>query len=605
MKMLLREKTRTGGRIMDNETYIKPRMAPNPATPCTAILIDPDLCCGCNSCANVCRIDVLLPRQSLPHPDEGVFPFKAPCESACPAGIDIRKQLALIAQGRYEEALQLIKRGTPLPSVCGRVCPRFCEMKCRRSPVDGAVAINMTKRFVADLDLSTGSPYVPPVKLQTGYSVAVVGSGPAGLSAAYYLALQGHSVSMFESSARLGGILRYGVPDHRLSKEVLDKEIKAVANLCKEVQVNTTFGKDITMESLKKKSFDAIFLGFGAQKLLKLNVEGEDLTGVSHGVEFLKAINAGLKPDVGSTVVVIGGGMVAVDSAQSALRLGAADVTMVALEARDEFPAYEEDLRLAIEEGVKVIPSYGVKKIIGEAGKVRAIELKACIAVYDQNGVFNPRYDESKTFILKADDVVPAIGQVADLDPLAGSGMKVSGFVEVDETFQTSIAGVFAAGDIVTGAKTVIEAITAGHRAAEKIDSYLRGPQTTTPYTETEESIRKDLTEFERVDRAVMPTLAPEVRKHTFDEIELGLSEEAARKEAHRCLACGRPPVAMYSDECWFCGVCVKHCPIPGAIKMEYPLNQRVGWKRKETGEYFRVGMKNPPAPDNRPPVGK
>jgi NADPH-dependent glutamate synthase beta subunit-like oxidoreductase len=299
-------------------------------------------------------------------------------------------------------------------------------MKCRRSPVDGAVAINMTKRFVADLDLNDGKSYVPPVKPKTGYSVAVVGSGPAGLSAAYYLALEGHSVSIFEANPKLGGILRYGVPDHRLSKEVLEKEIKTITNLCKDVRVNTTFGKNITIKNLKENGFDAIFLGFGAQKLLKLNVEGEDLTGVSHGIEFLKAINAGLKPDIGSTVVVIGGGMVAVDSAQSALRLGAADVTMVALEARGEFPAYEEDLRLAIEEGVKVIPSYGVKKIIGEAGKVKAIELKACTSVYDQNGTFNPQYDESKTFILKADDVVPAIGQVADLAPVqeAGSGKR-------------------------------------------------------------------------------------------------------------------------------------------------------------------------------------
>jgi formate dehydrogenase major subunit len=590
---------------MEKEKYIRPRMAPNPATPCTAIVIDPDLCCGCNSCANVCRIDVLLPRPSLPRPEEGVFPFKAPCESACPAGIDIRKQLALISEGRYQEALQLIKRDTPLPSVCGRVCPRFCEMKCRRSPVDGAVAINMTKRFVADLNLNTGNAFVPPVKPQSGYSVAVVGSGPAGLSAAYYLSLEGHSVSLFESSSKLGGILRYGVPDHRLSKEVLDKEIEAIADLCEDVQLNTTFGRDITIESLKEKGFNAIFLGFGAQKLLKLNVEGEDLTGVNHGVEFLKAINAGLKPDVGSTVVVIGGGMVAVDSAQSALRLGAADVTMVALEARDAFPAYEEDLRLAMEEGVKIIPSYGVKRIIGEAGRIKAIELKACTSVYDRNGNFNPQYDETKTFVLKADDVVPSIGQVADLDPLEGSGMKVGRFVEVDEIGQTSIPGVFAAGDIVTGAKTVIEAITAGHRAAEKINSYLQGKQTDVTPADTQETISKDLTEFEKVNRAVMPTLAPEVRRHTFDEIELGLSEKAARKEAHRCLACGRPPVAMYSDECWFCGVCVKHCPIPGAIKMEYPLNQRVAWKRKQTGEYFRVGMKNPPEPDTRPPVGK
>jgi formate dehydrogenase major subunit len=480
-------------------------------------------------------------------------------------------------------------------------------MKCRRTPVDGPVAINMTKRFVGDMDLNNMEAYVPAVETKTGHRIAVVGSGPAGLSVAYYLSLKGHSVSLFESSPKLGGILRYGAPDHRLSKDVLNKEIKAITDLCEDVEVNTIFGKDVTIESLKNKGFDAIFLGLGAQKLLKLNVEGEDLQGVYHGVEFLKEINAGIKPDVGSTVVVIGGGMVAVDAAQSAVRLGAADVTMVALEAKDEFPAYEEDLNLAIEEGVKVIDSCGVKRIIGEAGKVKAIELKACTCVYDQDGCFNPQFDESDTFILDTDDVVTGIGQTIDLGPFEDSGITATHFIDVDEAGNTNIPGVFAAGDLVTGCKTVIEAIAAGHRVAEKMDAYLRGYKTEKKDAagKTEEIIKKNLIDdFKHVPRAVMPTLKPEERKNTFDEIELGIAEKEAKREAGRCLACGEPPVLMYPDECWFCGCCVAHCPVPGAIRMEHPLNQRIGWKRKETGEYFRIGMKNPPPPNTRPPVG-
>ena len=270
------------------ENNNKAYFVPNPLTPCKAIIIDPDLCCGCNSCANVCRTDVLLPNPTLPDPENRETQFKPPCQVACPAGIDIKRQLAYIAKGQYDEALKLVKESTPLPLVCGRVCPRFCEKKCRRAPVDGAVAINMTKRFVADMDLRNGALFAPVKKPPTGQRVAVVGSGPAGLSAAYYLAIEGHSVTIFEADRQLGGLLRHGVPEHRLSKDILDKEIESIIAMCDEARTGALFGRDITIESLKADGFGAILLAVGAQGVVKLNVEGEDLDGVYPGVAFLR-----------------------------------------------------------------------------------------------------------------------------------------------------------------------------------------------------------------------------------------------------------------------------------------------------------------------------
>jgi len=579
---------------------------PSPQTPGQAIIINPDLCCGCNSCVNVCRVDVLLPSPSLPSPESAAFPFIAPCEAACPAGIDIRRQLALIAEGRFPEALKLIREATPLPLICGRVCPRFCEKKCRRSPVDGPVAINMTKRFVADRDLASGGPFVPTPKPATGDKVAVIGSGPAGLSAAYYLGLEGHQVSIFESSPALGGILRYGVPDHRLPKEVLDKEIEAVTRLCREVRTNAAFGKEITIDDLKAQGFAATLLAFGAQGVAHLQVDGESLKGVHHGVTFLRDLNSGKIPAIGKKVVVVGGGMVAIDAAQCAMRLGAKDVTVVCLETRETMPAYEEDVLLAEEEGITFLVACGVKRIIGHEF-VAGIELKECVAVFDEHGTFNPCYNEDQCRIIEADTVIAAIGQTVDLTVLPPA-IKKGKTLEIDDDYYTNLAGVFAAGDVTTGSHSVVEASAAGRGAAAAIGRYLKGQKVASHEalrdSALEEVEKKDLMEFERVERSRTPHLTAEVRKQSFAEIELGLSEQDARREAGRCLACGQPPVPVYPDECWFCGVCVEHCPVPGAIRMEHPLNQRIGWKRKETGEYFRIGMKNPPPPNKKPPVG-
>jgi formate dehydrogenase major subunit len=579
---------------MDNEVYI----VPNPTTPNAAIVIDPELCIGCKRCVRVCRTDVLIPVENK----------KPPCVSACPAGIDIKKQLDYIAKGQYAEALILIKEATPLPLACSRVCPRFCEKKCGRTGLEGPVAINMTKRFVADLDARRGGPYTPQAKEATGHKVAVVGSGPAGLSAAYYSALEGHSVSLFEASPKLGGLLRYGVPDFRLPKAVLDKEVDSVAGLCKEVRTNVTLGRDFTIDSLKDQGFEAVVLAVGAEGVLRLNVPGEELAGVYHGVTFLRDLNSGKEVKIGSKVVVIGGGMVAVDSAQCAVRMGAADVTLVALEGRDAMPAYSDDVALAEEEGIKILSCWGVKRIAGNGGKVGSIELKACTSVADEHGRFLPCYNDGQTCTLDADTVIVAVGQTTDLSFLDGK-IKVGRVIETDDECATSLTGVYAAGDVVTGSKTVIDACAAGHRAAEAVNRYLRGQgiasaemvRTVSGY-DVDQLDRQEYADIDRK-RVVIPSLAAEERKHTFAEIELGVSEDEVRKEAGRCFACGEQPIAVYPDECWFCGCCVTHCPVPGAIRMDFPMNQRVGWKRKETGEFYRIGMKNPLPPNKRPPI--
>jgi formate dehydrogenase major subunit len=584
---------------MMDESPERAYVVPNPVMPNAAVVIDQEKCIGCKRCVLVCRTDVLLPMENK----------KPPCTLACPADIDIKQQLACVARGQYREALKLIKEATPLPLACSRVCPRFCEKKCGRTGLEGPVAINMTKRFVADMDLNQGDPYVPEAKPATRHTVAIVGGGPAGLSAAYYLALEGHGVTIFEAGPKLGGLLRYGVPDFRLPKALLDKEIGSITGLCREVRTNTALGKDFTIESLKADGFEVVFLATGAEGPLELGVEGEDLAGVYHGVTFLRDLNSGRKPEVGRKVVVVGGGMVAVDSAQCALRLGAENVTVVALEEKDAMPAYREDVAMAEEEDIEILSCWGVKRIVGTGGTVEGIELKACSSVYDESGRFNPRYHETETQTLEANAVIVAIGQTTNLSFLPGA-VKAGRVIEIDENYATSLSGVYAAGDVVTGSKTVIEACAAGHRAAESINRYFKGQQVTSiekPLVrlgrEGGELERQEFADIE-CDRTVMPSLKAEERKHTFDEIELGVSENEVRREAGRCFGCGDQPLAIYPDECWFCGCCVEHCPVPGAIEMEFPMNQRVGWKRKETGEYFRIGMKNPPPPNEKPPVG-
>jgi formate dehydrogenase major subunit len=475
----------------------------------------------------------------------------APCKLACPAGIDIQGYIGLIANGQYEEALKLIKESNPLPLVCGRVCPRFCEAKCRRNLVDEPLAINALKRFVADFDLSNGGPYTPEPKPPTGHKVAIVGGGPAGLSAAYYLALEGNEVAIFDANPQLGGMLRYGIPEYRLPKAVLDKEIAAITALCSQIHCNVSSGRDFTIESLKTDGYEAIFLALGAQASQKMRVEGEDLPGVLSGIGFLRDVATQKEVSLGQKVAIVGGGNTAIDAARTAFRLGAAEVTIVYRRSREEMPANDEEIEQAEQEGIKIHFLAAPLKLAAQNGRVASMEcIRMALGEPDSSGRRRPEPIKGSEFTISVDTVIAAIGQIIDTSGLPQDGQvelnRRGGIIAKDEIMQTSLDGVFAGGDCVSGPATVVEAVAAGRRAALSIKQYLSGQPVAPmakPYTATKGELDEiDITDYEdvvRIPRTKMPALEPEERKGNFAEIELGFNEEMAKREAERCLSCG------------------------------------------------------------------
>jgi formate dehydrogenase major subunit len=475
----------------------------------------------------------------------------APCKLACPAGVDIQGYIGLIANGQYAEALKLIKESNPLPLVCGRVCPRFCEAKCRRNLVDEPLAINALKRFVANYDQNNGGPYAPELKPPTGRRVAIVGGGPAGLSAAYYLALEGHGVSIFEANPQLGGMLRYGIPEYRLPKTVLDKEIAAITSLCRQVHCGVSLGQDFTVESMKAEGYEAIFIALGTQASQKMKVEGEDSPGVLFGIAFLRDIALHKEVSTGQKVAVVGGGNTAIDAARTALRLGAGEVTIVYRRSRDEMPASDEEIEQAEQEGVRIHFLAAPVKLTAENGRVASVECtRMALGEPDSSGRRRPEPIDGSEFIMDVDTVIVAIGQTFDTSTLLKDGQieldRRGYIITKDETMQTSLEGIFAGGDCVTGPATVVQAVAAGRRAALAIHQYLSGQPVTPikkPFNCTKGELDEiDISDYEdvaRIPRTKTPTLDPEGRKMNFSEIELGFTEEMAKGEAERCLACG------------------------------------------------------------------
>jgi formate dehydrogenase major subunit len=474
----------------------------------------------------------------------------APCSRACPAGIDIQGYLSHIANGQYREALKLIKETNPLPLVCGRVCPGFCEAKCRRNLVDEPIAINMLKRFVTDYDIENNEPYLPQPKPATGRKVAIIGAGPAGLTAAYYLALEGHEVSIFDAHPKLGGMLRYGIPEYRLPKAILDREIGAITRLCHDVYCNVSLGKDFSLEVLKAMRYDAIFLGIGAWANQRMNIDGEDLPGIFSGIDFLNDVAQGKEIAIGDKIAVIGGGNTAVDAARSALRLGAKEVTIVYRRSREEMPAHTDEITQAEEEGIQIQFLTSPLRFSGQNGRVNAMEcIQMALGEPDSSNRRKPEPIADSEFTIEVNNVIMAVGQTFDLPSLNSSQLVTTrrGYLSISEkTMETSVAGVFAGGDCASGPATAVEAIGAGRKAAISINQYLNGDPVVgerKPYDcskgELEEVDVNDYESVEHMPRVKMPALGPNERKESFTEIELGLSEEMAKKEAERCLACG------------------------------------------------------------------
>jgi putative selenate reductase YgfK subunit len=485
----------------------------------------------------------------------------APCQTACPAGIDVPTYVTLIGMGRDAEAIEVIRRDNPFPWVCGLVCTRPCEFMCVRARIDRAVSIKFLKAFAAERAMSEGRYVNPPKAPDKGKKVCIIGAGPGGMSCAYYLALKGYGVKVIEALPSAGGMIMVGIPRYRLPREVIDREVSMLEDLGVEFQFNTRFGRDISMDGLKAQGFEAFFFAIGAHKSYKLNIPGENEYGVIEAVDFLRRVALGDRRKPGNRVVVIGGGNVAIDAARTALRLGVKDVAMAYRRTRDEMPADEEEVEQAEEEGIHFLFLTIPTEVIGKDGKTAGLKsLRAKLTTREGSSRRYPVPIEGSDFVLEADAIIGAIGQQVDQECMTSvSDLQWTrrNTIDVNKvSMETSIPGVFAAGDAVTGPATVIEAIGGGKRAAEAIDRYFLGiPQPQMPPVPT----RRGWTEPIEVPSATkmilkrpeMPLLNLDRRRTTFQQVELGYPENAVREEARRCLRC---------DICRRCGDCVAVC---------------------------------------------
>lgn len=466
----------------------------------------------------------------------------APCQLACPANTDCQGYVGLIANGKFEDALKLIKNTNPLPASIGRVCPHPCEKACRRGKVEEPINIAQLKFFAADLDLK-GEKYLPACAKATGKKVAIVGGGPAGLTAAYYLRTLGHEVTVFDMMDKMGGMLRYGIPQYRLPKELLDSEIALIEKLGVRLVNNVKFGKDITLDMLKSVN-DAVILAPGAWKSSPMRVKGEDINGVYGGIDFLRSVIQGNPVPIGEKVAVCGGGNTAMDACRTAVRLGAKEVYVIYRRTEKEMPAEEIEIKESKEEGVIYKFLTNPVEIHEENGKVCGMTLQLMeLGEPDASGRRKPVAIEGRTEYLPLDSVIMAIGQ--KLDPTDFSVVELTdrGTILADEDdFKTNIDGVFAIGDATNkGASIAIAAIGEADRCVKSVDAYLKGEELdfTPKYISKRDDERIDVSGKETKPRVVADVLDADVRKNNFDEVSLGLTVEQAKKEAERCLECG------------------------------------------------------------------
>ncbi len=495
----------------------------------------------------------------------------APCKTACPAHIAVQGYLKMAAQGRYTEALALIKKENPFPAVCGRVCNRRCEDACTRGTVDQAVAIDGVKKFIAQRDLEAATRYIPEKvvpKLLGGFQekIAIIGAGPAGLSCAYFLALKGYAPTVFEKNQKPGGMLTYGIPSYKLEKDVVEAEIQILRELGVEIRCGVEVGKDVTLDQLRQQGYQAFYIAIGCQGGRKANIPGEDSPGVMSAVDFLRSVAGGEADPIQGRCIVVGGGNVAIDVARSALRCGAQQVQMVCLESRDAMPATPEEIREAEAEAVAIQCGWGPKEICLEAGRVTGVVFKRCLSVFDPEGRFAPVYDESDTMTLPCERVFMAIGQ-----SIQWGGLLDGETVELGRgrspvadpvTYQTGAADIFVGGDVYTGPKFAIDAIAAGKEGAVSIHRFVQPNTSLTIGRDPRRFIQLDKQDLDIGDYDTAgrqePAQPQDGGRLSFRDTHGTLTEEQVRKETARCLGCGATIVD--ANKCIGCGLCTTKC---------------------------------------------
>jgi formate dehydrogenase beta subunit len=549
-----------------------------------------------------------------------------PCMKACPVHTQAGRYVSLIAEGRYEEAYRYARTPNPFASICGRVCGHPCETDCRRGKFDSAISIRALKRFLTE---RYGPESRHPIEMfpekpaiRHPEKVAVIGSGPAGLSAAHDLALLGYQVTVFEAAPTPGGMLHLGIPEYRLPRDVLQAQVREILDLGPELRLNMRLGKDFTLADLRSQGYKAVLLAFGLHRSRDLSVPGNDLDGVVKGIDFLLNVNLGYRFSIGKKVVVIGGGNVAIDVARSALRqqqkltletlsssllpdslsesemsvamkelmdvsraalrMGAREVHLVCLESREEMPAFGEEIEEGLEEGLKIHPSLGPKRFVGAKGKLAGLETIRCTSVFDANHRFNPVFEEGSESLIACDTVILAIGQASDLSflkPEDGVETTRQGTIKIDpETLMSTAPGIFAAGDVAFGPRLIISAVADGKRAAEGIDRYLRGPDWKPKPKHVLITVldhHEMAAHFDEYSRLPVPVI-PIDRRTGVAEVESGYTEEQARTEASRCLRCWINTIFDGNEaegtECILCGGCVDVCP-ENCLRL-VPLNE-------------------------------
>lgn len=491
----------------------------------------------------------------------------SPCKTACPAHISVQGYIKLASQGRYREALELIKHENPFPAVCGRICSRRCEDACTRGDIDSPIAIDEIKKFIAEQDLKTEDRYVPKKRHNYGKKIAIIGGGPSGLSCAFYLAIDGYKVTVFEKQQVLGGMLMLGIPAFRLEKDVINAEIDILRELGVEFKTGIEVGTDVTLDELRSQGYEAFYAAIGAQGGRKIGVEGEDAQGVMAGIEFVRNVNLGNDVKLSGNVVVIGGGNVAVDVARNATRVGALKVSMFCLESRETMPALDEEVEEALEEDIEINNSWGPHRIVVENGHVVAVEFKKCLSVIDETGRFNPKFDEENIKRVEADHVLLSVGQSiewgnildgskAELNP--NKTIKADAF-----TLQTAQEDLFVGGDSYTGPRFAIDAIAAGKEAAISIHRFVQPGQSLV--------LGRDRRDFQELDKSSVQIgsydhsprqkvvhIKLDNAKLSFKDPRAVFTEEQMKQETSRCLGCGATVVDEYM--CVGCGQCTTKC---------------------------------------------